>query len=83
MSETILLRFLPLRPAGIRAIPGKDMLEKRAWFGEHLDDVRRMLVNEPRGHRDMYVALVTAPVRAQSDMGVIFMHNEGYSDMCG
>ena len=38
---------------------------------------------EPRGHADMYGALLTEPERPDSDAGVLFMHNEGYSTMCG
>lgn len=38
---------------------------------------------EPRGHRDMYGCVVTPPVTPEADLGVLFMHNEGYSTMCG
>ena len=38
---------------------------------------------EPRGHADMYGAIVTEPVREGSDCGVLFLHNEGFSTMCG
>ena len=75
----------PLRivTAGIPRIPGATILEKRRWVRENLDHVRRALMLEPRGHADMYGCYVTEPTTAQADMGVIFMHNEGYSDMCG
>jgi proline racemase len=59
------------------------MLERRAWAREHQDDIRRALMFEPRGHADMYGALLTEPERADSDAGVLFMHNEGFSTMCG
>jgi trans-L-3-hydroxyproline dehydratase len=38
---------------------------------------------EPRGHADMYGCIVTPPVSADADFGVLFLHNEGYSSMCG
>ncbi|MCI0470874.1 MAG: proline racemase family protein, partial [Candidatus Aminicenantes bacterium] len=38
---------------------------------------------EPRGHADMYGAIITEPATPDGDLGVIFMHNEGYSTMCG
>ena len=38
---------------------------------------------EPRGHADMYGAILTEPVSPGSHAGVLFMHNEGYSTMCG
>lgn len=59
------------------------MLERRAWAREHQDHLRRVLMFEPRGHADMYGALLTVPERPDSDVGVLFMHNEGYSTMCG
>ena len=75
----------PLRivTSGVPRLPGATILEKRRWVKENMDDVRRTLMLEPRGHADMYGAYLTEPVTPQADMGVIFMHNEGYSDMCG
>jgi proline racemase len=62
---------------------GKTMLEKRAWVSRHADHLRRALMLEPRGHADMYGAILTEPVTPGSHAGVLFMHNEGYSTMCG
>jgi len=62
---------------------GKTMLEKREWVKRHADHVRRALMLEPRGHADMYGAVLTEPVSPGSHAGVLFMHNEGYSTMCG
>jgi trans-L-3-hydroxyproline dehydratase len=59
------------------------MLERRAWARQHQDHLRRLLMFEPRGHLDMYGALLTEPERADSHAGVLFMHNEGFSTMCG
>jgi proline racemase len=75
----------PLRvvTAGVPRIPGKTMLGKRRYAKENLDYIRKTLMWEPRGHGDMYGAYTTEPTTEQADMGVIFMHNEGYSDMCG
>jgi len=75
----------PLRivTAGVPRIPGATILEKRAWARANLDHVRTTLMHEPRGHADMYGCYLTEPVTPGADLGVIFMHNEGYSDMCG
>src|SRR5207237_218359 len=75
----------PLRviTAGLDPIPGTTMLEKRRFARERLDGLRRGLVFEPRGHADMYGAIPTAAVTPDGDSGVLFMHNEGWSTMCG
>ena len=62
---------------------GRTMLEKREWVRRHADYLRRALMLEPRGHADMYGAILTEPVSPGSHAGVLFMHNEGYSTMCG
>jgi proline racemase len=59
------------------------MLDKREWLKRHADHLRRALMLEPRGHADMYGAILTEPVAPGSHAGVLFMHNEGYSTMCG
>ena len=75
----------PLRivTAGLPEIPGATMIAKRRYMKNELDHYRRFLTLEPRGHADMYGAVLTPPVTADGDVGVLFMHNEGYSTMCG
>ena len=75
----------PLRiiTGGLPEIQGTTMLERRRYMLEHLDYIRRALMWEPRGHYNMYGCVVTEPVTLEADLGVLFMHNEGYSTMCG
>jgi proline racemase len=75
----------PLRliVGGFPSPQGKTMLDKREWMKRHADHLRRALMLEPRGHADMYGAILTEPVAPGSHAGVLFMHNEGYSTMCG
>ena len=75
----------PLRliVGGFPAIEGRTILEQREYVRENHDDLRRALMLEPRGHADMYGALLTPPEHPGSHAGVLFMHNEGYSTMCG
>ena len=68
---------------GLDPIPGGTILEKRRFAQERLDGLRRGLMFEPRGHADMYGAIPTAPVTPDGDLGVLFLHNEGWSTMCG
>src|SRR5947207_13291385 len=62
---------------------GKTMLDKREWVSAHAHDLRPALMLGPRGHADMYGAMLTEPVSPGAHAGVLFMHNEGYSTMCG
>jgi trans-L-3-hydroxyproline dehydratase len=75
----------PLRVVvdGLPPIPGATILEKRRFAQEHLDDLRRALMWEPRGHADMYGAILTEPTTPDGDVGVLFLHNDGFSTMCG
>lgn len=73
----------PLRvfTSGLPEIKGDTVLEKRRYFREHYDYIRTGTLWEPRGHADMYGAIVTSSTDA--DLDVFFLHNEGYSTMCG
>jgi proline racemase len=66
---------------GLPPIEGRTVLEKRRYFREHYDYLRTGLIWEPRGHADMYGAVIMPSVDA--DFDVFFLHNEGYSTMCG
>ncbi len=68
---------------GVEPIPGATILEKRRYALQHLDHVRRLLVNEPRGHADMYGCFVTEPEDEGAELGVLFFHNAGFSTACG
>ncbi len=68
---------------GVGPIPGTTVLQRRAWAAEHLDHVRQLVINEPRGHADMYGCHVVPPDDEDGDLGVVFFHNEGYSTACG
>ncbi|WP_129649513.1 proline racemase family protein [Peristeroidobacter agariperforans] len=73
----------PLRifTSGLPELPGETVLDKRRYFRDHFDHLRTATMWEPRGHSDMYGAVIT-PSR-DADLDVFFLHNEGYSTMCG
>ena len=75
----------PLRlvRSGFPDVPMLPVLERRQWLKDNADHVRRALIYEPRGHKDMYGAILLPPYNDYADMTVLFMHNEGYSTMCG
>ena len=68
---------------GFPELPGETILARRRYAKENLDHLRTALMWEPRGHADMYGCIVTPPVTAEADIGVLFMHNEGFSTLCG
>ena len=68
---------------GYPPVLGDSILAKRRYAREHLDHLRRLLMFEPRGHSDMYGALLVEPTLPGANLAVLFMHNEGYSTMCG
>jgi trans-L-3-hydroxyproline dehydratase len=75
----------PLRVVtdGFPDLPGDTILAKRRYARDHYDHLRRMLILEPRGHADMYGCVLTPPATSDGDVGVLFLHNEGFSTMCG
>ena len=68
---------------GFPRVEGRRCSSGASGCGRNSDHLRTALMLEPRGHADMYGALLTAPVTPGSHAGVLFMHNEGYSTMCG
>src|SRR5262245_56576360 len=69
--------------SGYPPIPGDTILAKRRHARENLDHLRKLLIFEPRGHFDMYGVLPVEPDLPGADLAVLFIHNEGYSTMCG
>ena len=68
---------------GIPKITGHTMPEKKEWLEKHLDYLRTALMLEPRGHNDMFGAILTEPTVEEADYGIIFMDGGGYLNMCG
>lgn len=68
---------------GLPPIPGRTINDKRLYLSENLDDVRLLLTQEPRGHRDMFAGVITEPVSDEGDFGIVFMDAGRYPYMCG
>ncbi len=69
--------------SGWPAFDSPTLLGKRREARERHDALRRALMHEPRGHADMYGALLVPPDHPEADLAVLFLHGEGYSTMCG
>ncbi|WP_263254167.1 proline racemase family protein [Saccharopolyspora rosea] len=68
---------------GVGPVPGDSMAQRRRYFIEHLDDLRRFLVDEPRGHPAMSGAILQPPTRPDADWGVLYIEVSGMLPMCG
>jgi trans-L-3-hydroxyproline dehydratase len=75
----------PLRVivSGFPELKGNSVLEYRRFCKENYDHLRTALMFEPRGHADMYGCILVPPNDEEGDFGILFLHNEGYSTMCG
>ncbi|MEO3870748.1 proline racemase family protein [Nonomuraea sp. B12E4] len=77
---------------GVPEIRGADVAARRVTAMAELDDVRRLLCHEPRGHADMYGCFLVPPDdpsggppdgTAQAAFGALFWHKDGFSTACG
>lgn len=68
---------------GIPKFHGKSMADKKIYLETQADDLRKMLMHEPRGHKNMFGAFICEPVHDEADYGIIFMDSGGYLNMCG
>lgn len=68
---------------GLPEVPGASMADKRAWLAVHADALRTALMHEPRGHADMFGAILLSPTQSQAQLGVVFMDGGGWLPMCG
>jgi proline racemase/trans-L-3-hydroxyproline dehydratase len=68
---------------GFPPLPGSTMMERKQLLESRFDHFRTALMLEPRGHNNMFGALLTEPIDPDADIGVIFMDSGGYLNMCG
>ncbi|MER5390325.1 proline racemase family protein [Saccharopolyspora sp. NPDC002686] len=68
---------------GVGVIPGSTMAERRQWFIDNNDDLRTLLMCEPRGHSSMSGSILQPPTRPDADWGVLFIEVSGLLPMCG
>ncbi len=68
---------------GVGTIPGATMAARREHFIAHSDQLRTLLMYEPRGHSAMSGAILQPPTRPDADWGVLFIEVSGCLPMCG
>jgi len=67
---------------GFPKIVGETMVGKKNFVRENYDHLRKLIMNEPRGHKDMFGSILVEPINKQCDIGVIFMESGSYLNMC-
>ncbi|MHB1191793.1 MAG: proline racemase family protein [Longimicrobiales bacterium] len=67
---------------GLPPLQGDSVAAKMEHFRSEYDSVRKLLMNEPRGHRDMWGAVVTEPTDPDADVGAFFLNAAGYLPAC-
>lgn len=75
--------FCRILVGGIPEPQGNTMIEKKKWLEENCDYIRTALMLEPRGHHDMFGAVLCEPVHEEADFGVVFMETGEFLNMCG
>jgi proline racemase len=68
---------------GVGTLPGATMLERKQHVEREADDLRTLLMHEPRGHGAMSGAILQPPIREDADWGVVFIEVSGCLPMCG
>jgi proline racemase len=68
---------------GVGVLPGATMGERRTYVMEQADDLRTLLMYEPRGHSAMSGAILQPPTRPDADWGVVYIEVSGCLPMCG
>jgi len=68
---------------GVGVLPGETMAQRRVNFLRDSDDLRTLLMFEPRGHNAMSGAILQPPTRPDCDWGVLYIEVSGCLPMCG
>ncbi|GAK10675.1 proline racemase family protein [Geomicrobium sp. JCM 19039] len=68
---------------GLLKLKGETVAEQRDYMAANFEWLRNAIIQEPRGHRDMFGAVLLPPTREDVDFGVIYMDNTGFLNMCG
>jgi proline racemase len=69
--------------SGVGVLPGETMFDRMTYLATKRDDLRTLLMHEPRGHAAMSGAILQPPCRADADVGVVFIEVSGCLPMCG
>lgn len=63
--------------SGIPEVIGDTILDKKHYAEQNLDHIRRLLMQEPRGHDGMHGAMLVTCSDTEADMAVLFINTQG------
>lgn len=69
--------------AGVPDVPGDTMFDKMVYLREHHDDLRKLMLREPRGYPAANCNLLLPPTRPEADAGFVIMEQTEYPPMSG
>lgn len=68
---------------GVLDVPGRSMFEKMVYLQKHADDLRKVMLREPRGYPASNCNLILPPTREDADAGFVIMEQTEYPPMSG
>jgi proline racemase len=68
---------------GVAHVPGDSMLEKKNYLEIHRDDIRKVMLNEPRGYPALCCNIILPPTIPEADAGYVIMEHTEYPGMSG
>lgn len=68
---------------GVLDVPGKTMLEKKIFLETQRDDLRKLMLQEPRGYPALCCNVILPPTRPEADAGYVIMEHTEYPGMSG
>jgi proline racemase len=68
---------------GVLDVPGKTMFEKKTYLETQADDLRKLMLREPRGYPASNCNLILPPTHPDADAGFVIMEQVEYPPMSG
>jgi proline racemase len=68
---------------GVLDVPGTTMFEKMRHLADHGDDLRHLMLREPRGYPALCANVILPPTHPDADAGFVIMEQVEYPGMSG
>jgi proline racemase len=68
---------------GVLDVPGATMFEKKEHLEKHKDEIRKLMLREPRGYPGLCANILLPSTTAEADAGFVIMEQMEYPPMSG